>query len=396
MRTCDARQWNPARWGILAVVVAFLASGVVAPAAEHIGGPTFRAIGVDFPQVTVRVKLMASGPLEVGSSTFEMSENAIPIEGFFLASATPRFYLILLLDRSSSVEPVVGDIKRSAARFLYSLPSDTRISLMTFGSDCDICCDFTTDRPTLIHGIKTLRAWGGTALYDALFLACEQLYSHSDPRDLRTIVLFTDGRDETPALRTQMSIKNLDEVMKLAEQQNIRIITVGMGNEIDRGILQRLARETDGWESYAPTAKELSGIYQSISRQIQLERHFVLHYMTPSSDRDGVTRQIEVRVRLPTGTITGKAHYEAPGHRRTSLPAEEPDAGNPASDRPVAGSSPASGSGAPGQPDNPDTASSAQPAGLEIAPPDLAPATATVKPEPSPTPPKPKVPRILE
>ena len=326
--------------------------------------PTFKANWVGFPQITLRMKLIASEPITVGSDTFQITEDGTRIEGFSLASATPRSYLVLLLDRSSSVGPVVGDIKRSAARFVFSLPADARISLMSFGSDTDINCDFTTEKSALVEGIKGLRAWGGTAFYDALYLACEQLYASSDPRDLRTVVLFTDGRDETPALRTRMSIKSLDDVLKLAERNNIRLITVGMGTDIDREVLQRMAQETGGWECYAPTAKELSGIYQSISRQIQMERHFILHYMTPQTVRDGSSRKVEIKARLPAETVSGIATYEAPTGRKGI------------------GSAPRPGS-----------------AGIDIAPPDLIPATTATPPEtpePAAPPERTKGPKILE
>lgn len=338
--------------------------------------PTFRAIGVDFPQITVRVKLVASATLDLTPDSFRLTENGTPVEGFFLASATPRFFLTLLLDRSSSVESVMGDIKRSAAGFLKSLPPETRISLMSFGSDTDITVDFTTDRRALIEGIKGLRPWGGTALYDALHLACEQLYANSDPRDLRTIVVFTDGRDETPALRTQMSIKNLPEVLQLADRHLIRLITVGMGTEIDRGILKQMARETNGWECYAPTARELYGIYESISRAIRRERHFVLHYLTPHPERDGARRTVDLAVRLPgKETVDGQAVYEAPV-RRGGI-------------RPLPPLPPADGEPGPGN--GPDAGTNLEP-GPDLAPPDLAPAT----PGPPDPPRKPTGPKILE
>ncbi|RCK81397.1 MAG: hypothetical protein OZSIB_2266 [Candidatus Ozemobacter sibiricus] len=407
------------RAAILGLIAVALLMGATPAGGQEAGEqPTFRASVVDFPVIAVRVKLLASEALALSPEAFRVSEDGQPIDGFSLASATPRSFLTLLLDRSSSVESVMGDLKRSAARFLTSLPPETRISLMSFGSDTDIHCDHTTDRRTLIEGIKALRPWGGTALYDALHVACEQLYANSDPRDLRTIVLFTDGRDETPALRTQMSIKSLPEVLKLAVRHNIRLITVGMGEEIDRQVLQQMARETGGWASFVPTAKELYDIYQSISQKIRRERHFVIQYLSPRADRDGRPRRVTIEVALPDGSrLSGETTYEPPPSRPGTRPtpaAPAPTAARPPLDEGSTGGGPAPGLDIAPPPLPPPDARPAPPMiGASSATPtiplyddretirpepegDLASLPLVVPPPPPPPPARPAVPKIIE
>ena len=273
------------------------------------------AVSVDYPQIRLRVKILASSSADIGRDDFELWENDQLVPLNVVASRTPRQSMILLLDRSSSIAPSVRDIKLSAARFLMALPRKAKIGVISFASDVEINQRFTTNRKDLLKAIRGIRPWGGTALYDALYLSCEQLYSDSDPSDLRTLVVFTDGKDETPALRKRMSIKTLKEVLAIATRNNIRIIAVGMGTEIDRQKLKQLARATNGWYQYAPSAKELFGIYSRIAQRLKQEQHFRLGYLTPVQRNSGTKVKVKLLCRSTEPPQQLSTEYEVPIRR---------------------------------------------------------------------------------
>lgn len=287
----------------------------------NLASATCQALSLDFPQMVVRLKLLASEAITVKGDTFQMWEDDSPIASYSVATSKPRQFLILLLDRSSSLERMIRDIKESAASFIKALPDDVKLSLISFASDVEIHTDFTCDKRVLYHELKGIRPWGGTTLYDGIYLACERLYADSAPQDLRTLVVFTDGRDETPALRQRMSIRTLEDDLKLAGRHNIRIITVGMGEEIDREVLKTLAATTNGWSLFAPTPNELYGVYSLIAESLRLERHFSLSYLSPNPDRDGSKRIVKVQATLPDGKLTLNDDFEvALGSRRSRTP----------------------------------------------------------------------------
>ncbi|HNV71678.1 MAG TPA: VWA domain-containing protein, partial [Candidatus Ozemobacteraceae bacterium] len=142
--------------------------------------------------------------------------------------------------------------------------------------------------------------------------ACDRLYSNSDPRDFRTMILFTDGRDETPVTRQQMSIRSLDEALNFARKKQVRIIAVGMGDQIDQNILKKLSSETGGWYMYAPKAQALFAVYERISTLMKAEKHFQLAYQSPNQDRNGEKREIRVTVQTPSGPHERQLDYTAP------------------------------------------------------------------------------------
>jgi len=280
--------------------------------AQFLASPSFMAISVDFPQIQVRAKLVASTSLPITPDTVSITENGLAVGEVSVATSTAKQVLLLLLDRSSSLEGAMAQVKKSAAHFVAAIPDAIKISVISFASDIEFNQEFTTDRAALAHSIETIRPWGGTMLYDAAYVAIESLYSNSDPRDLRTLVLFTDGRDETPVTREQLSTHNLNDVLALAQKKTVRIIAVGMGELIDAEVLKRMARETRGLYLFAPKPAALFGIYQKIARRLELERHYNFGYLKPDANRDGKPREVRIELKLPGGGETAVASYVAP------------------------------------------------------------------------------------
>jgi VWFA-related protein len=296
----------------------FLLAGLIfwggnrSEASPEIATLTVTPVSVDFPIVTLRLKVPSPKPLSLEPSQVRLTDNNLAVAEASVSGSTARQWLVLLLDRSSSLENVIAEVRKSAKTFVAALPQDLRIAVITFASDIDINQDFTQNRRDLEKSIDSIRSWGGTVLYDASFLACEQLYYQSDPRDLRTLVLFTDGRDETPVGRRRMSTRTFEEVLTLAERKKIRIVTVGLGDEIDENILKGMASSTGGFYLHAPNPKELYGVYRQISQRMRQERHFTVSFVSPQPMKDGGPHHVKLELQLPWGLETTVTHFDAP------------------------------------------------------------------------------------
>ncbi|HNV68551.1 MAG TPA: hypothetical protein PKO06_02555, partial [Candidatus Ozemobacteraceae bacterium] len=115
------------------------------------------AVTVDFPLISIRVKLIASGSFDVSASTFAINEGGAAIADFAVASATPRQIMAFVLDRSSSLENQIKDVRRSAVAFLKSLPVGLKIEVLSFASDVEIDQEFTLARNDLISAVEFSR-----------------------------------------------------------------------------------------------------------------------------------------------------------------------------------------------------------------------------------------------
>jgi VWFA-related protein len=83
----------------------------------------------------------------------------------------------VLIDTSGSVQPRFSFEKQAAARFLQqmlSTPSDLGF-VAGFAENSTVTQDFTEDQKKLVAGVNKLPSGGGTALFDAVSLACWKL-----------------------------------------------------------------------------------------------------------------------------------------------------------------------------------------------------------------------------
>lgn len=265
-----------------------------------------------FPRIEVFLKVFNKDAQELRSDCFVITEDSKGITDFSLEFQKNRQFMVLVIDRSSSIEPAMNEVKRAAASFVNSMVGNVTMSILSFGSDMDFNHDFSVDTSSLIAAVNKIRPWGGTALYDAIYLACEELQNKAGRNDLRTVVCLTDGRDSTPNGQTPMSTHTPAEVIKFASEKNIRIITVGLGNDIDSEVLKNFAGSTGGWYLQTTTPENLLKLYGALSQRMKLERHYRLFYTTPKPDADGSRRIIEITSRLKGMQDQGKGQYTAP------------------------------------------------------------------------------------
>lgn len=283
----------------------FAADGGFSSVIEHV-------TSIDFPKIRVMMRVYTPDATELTFDAFKLNERKDLISTFTVELVRKEPYVALLLDRSSSMETVVGTVKESAAAFVKGMNGPVRISLITFASDVDLVTEFTREQDVLLTGITKMRPWGGTALFDALYQSCEQLRSAAQIDDRKTIVLLTDGRDESPQGKPGFSTHKADDVIAHARKNNIRVICVALGTNIDETFLKQIAGETKGALLRAPSADKLAGIFQAISARMMFERRYKISYTTPSPLRDGTRRELTVASGLKGQKDQGTGFYVAP------------------------------------------------------------------------------------
>jgi VWFA-related protein len=139
-------------------------------------------------------------------------------------------------------------------------------------------------------------------------MGLDQLQSAS--RDKKVLVVVSDGGDNA-------SRRKLDHVMKLAEQSNAVIYTVGVFDADDAdqnpGVLKRLAQATGGEAFFPGKLTQVVDISERIARDIR--HQYTVGYVPGNPARDGSYRAIrlvartkaqgKLSVRTRTGYIAG-------------------------------------------------------------------------------------------
>jgi hypothetical protein len=106
------------------------------------------------------------------------------------------------------------------------------------------------------NNIDTIDSMGGTAIGAALQLANDELIAYGDPAHIWIIILLTDGISIDDALCYSEAERAFDN--------DIKIYTIGLGDNVDEVLLEDIAEITGGKYYPAPTPEYLEGIYFDI------------------------------------------------------------------------------------------------------------------------------------
>lgn len=265
-----------------------------------------------FPVVEAMLRVYHDKPFAVSNTNLTVEENGAPVNEFKLEDQDFTHYLVLVIDRSSSIEAAMPDVKKAAAVLVKSLAGPVNMAIISFGSDIDMDHGFATDTKSLITSIAKIRPWGGTALFDALYDACEELNTKAGINDIKTIICLTDGQDSTPSGQHRLSRHEPQEVTKAAIDKNIRVITLGLGNDIDAEFLGNIADETGGWYLQTATSDQLSDLCDKLSTRLKLKKHYRLSYNSPLPATASPSRLLKVVLKHAGLEASGRRQYHTP------------------------------------------------------------------------------------
>ncbi len=117
--------------------------------------------------------------------------------------------------------------------------------LIPYSETAEVAVDTTSDPEKLVDKIRRLHTGGGSALFDAIYLACtSRKLVHGEPIEpRRVIVILGDGHDNA-------SKHSLNQVIELAQRNLVTVYCIsteafGLTNESNENLV-RLAVETGG------------------------------------------------------------------------------------------------------------------------------------------------------
>jgi VWFA-related protein len=243
---------------------------------------------------------------------------------FFSKEVALPITLALLLDTSGSEQDMLGAIQEAGSAFLHRiLRKGDEALVMSFDSDVDLLSDFTDDRAQLDRAVRRSRinipSGGsiggnpgpigsrqitGTALYDAIYLACSEKLNTEAGR--KAIVIVTDAQDEGSKVK-------LEEAIEAAQRTDtvIHILLVADprfgGNA---SVAHKLAEETGGRMIAVRSEKKLVEAFDEISEELRSQ--YTLGYYPTNTAHDGKFRKIKVETNNHDFKVLTRKGYYAP------------------------------------------------------------------------------------
>jgi VWFA-related protein len=297
-------------------------------------------VDVLFSVVTKREKLIT----DLNKEDFKVFDDGVPQEITSFSQPTDLPLRIgMVLDTSNSIRDRLKFEQDAAIDFLFNAlrRGKDQAFLMTFDDGPQLIKDFTGDSGDLRDTILKQRAGGGTALYDAVYAASEELLTKSplppgpNPDVRRVLVVISDGDDNSSgrsrgaavemaqragviiySISTSTEWVNIDEQTDAAKQVN-RKYQKGEGDHV----LEQLALETGGRAFFPYRVDDLGQSFLDIGDE--LRHQYALAYNPGGRAPDGRFHTIRIQVgRKDLIVRSRKGYYATPTPPSARLPAE--------------------------------------------------------------------------
>lgn len=193
----------------------------------------------------------------------------------------------LVADISGSMSGNMDATKEVMNAFLDTVQFDVgdKVGLMAFDDISYRLSDFTDSKSSLSSAINGMVENGTTKLYDTLIEAVQTVLPQNGAK---CVIAFTDGYDNRSA-------SDVQDVIDYANRYQIPIFIIGIGDDVETGILREIAESTGGfYKSVDYVDSSFEDIYAEIYR-IQKEV-YCLEYVV-DSDNMNETQDVSIYVR---------------------------------------------------------------------------------------------------
>jgi VWFA-related protein len=217
----------------------------------------------------------------------------------------------LLIDASNSVRDRFRFEQEAAIEFLNQIvrPGYDKAFVIGFDTTPEVTQDFTDNSELLSRGVHSLRAGGGTAMYDALYFACRDKLLKA-PRTgpvRRAVILLSDGQDN-------QSRVTREEAIEMAQRAEVIVYTIstnvsGVKQQGDK-ILERIAEATGGRPFFPFQMTDVANAFAEI--QDELRSQYLLAYIPEDFQADGRFRTIEILASQKQFHVRARRGYYAP------------------------------------------------------------------------------------
>ena len=230
----------------------------------------------------------------------------------FSSETNSPLTIALLVDTSGSIRDKLRFEEEAAIEFFYSTlqRGKDKACVISFDSGVDLLQDFTDDPEKLANKIRTIRAGGGTSLYDSIYLAVTKQLAGQNGRLI--VILITDGDDNSSRV-------SLTETLEAAQKNLVTIYAISTNSaayfgskEQERGdkTLKKLADETGGKAFFPLKIQDLASSFLDIHDELRSQ--YQIGYRPINAKQDGTFRRIRVDVADKRYKARSKTGYYMP------------------------------------------------------------------------------------
>jgi Ca-activated chloride channel family protein len=271
--------------------VAFLSDGNTTEDLVFVNAPDYlEEMKVDFVELYTAATDRQGRPAEgLAAKDFKVSEDGVPqtIARFERVSDLP-IHAAVALDVSASMADSLDQARAAALQFLeQSVRPKDRAAVITFNDRPHLAVKFTKDVNVLAGGLAGLKAERGTALWDTIVFT---LFYFNGVKGQRAVLLLSDGKDEGSRF-------SWDEALDYARRAGVAIYPIGLGPQVEKPKLKKLAEETGGRAFFLEDASGLTPVYAAIEEELRSK--YLIAYQSTNTGGGDTFRTVDLKVSKP-------------------------------------------------------------------------------------------------
>jgi VWFA-related protein len=209
-----------------------------------------------------------------------------------IATAVSGSNVFILFDTSNYMFRARGFVfaQDSIAEFVRSLDHPYRVAFYSYSRDFYRAASLTTDRTTVLRGVRETVNGDDSALYNALLMTLKDAAQYSGRK---VVVVFSNGPDNS-------SMVSPEDVDELAQSEGIPIYMVSTReaklDAASAAVFSRMTASTGGEAYFAKSWKDQRDAFSSI-REDLAHLYFMSYYPQPNPNRGW--RAISVKLTNP-------------------------------------------------------------------------------------------------
>ncbi|HEY0004411.1 MAG TPA: VWA domain-containing protein [Pyrinomonadaceae bacterium] len=232
---------------------------------------------------------------------FELYEDGIKQEIRYFSRDELPLSIMLLLDVSGSVRPIIEQIGEGALNALQRLKPQDEVAVMAFATRAELVQDFTRDRKLIAEKIRAASKLdyigNGTYLSEALFEAAVHMPVAANPSSRRVVIVVTDniaplGDKET----VQRTMTELFESGSVVYGLIVRAALGKLANVLTFGLIRgvKTFSEQTGGEIINADKKEVD---DKLSEMVShLRTRYSLGYIPSNTKEDDRLRRLQLKL----------------------------------------------------------------------------------------------------
>ena len=237
---------------------------------------------------------------DLSRDDFIVSEDNVEQELSYFGQDDVPSTLGMVIDSSGSMRNKYELVNEASLLFLTMNNPLNELFLVSFKNEVTLENNFTRDVEDIKYSLSNIIISGGTALYDAIYLAVDRASAGSELK--KTIIVFTDGEDRD-------SFYPYEELLEKIRESDVQIYMVAFldfdlsnqggffgifktDQEKVKDKINTISEYTGGKAFFPEQINQLNKVFQSIAHEIR--HQYRLAYISQNTTSNNKWRKINV------------------------------------------------------------------------------------------------------